>query len=318
MTHLRTPKWLASGLCALLLGACAHKPTNPEESHPTVKATPPPPSTLLLKEARRESDHLRSELASLKILMAKQAGELRSLREQTQSIRTRETDQGNQLQSLRGELLSAKAEQDQLRRRNEELEGQVSSTPKTDELLATIQHLRDSFQKVMTNMKSLVADIKLIKREMKISEKNMAPKQITLRPSKEKPSNSEAHNPDAQGKIIIRYGDTLWRLSRKYHVSVKQLKEWNDLDSDFIMTGFRLQVIPPKDIKENETNNEKLITQPSSNSQSIHANQDNSEIQVKESATPESTATIAQDNKPKESKHILSIGNPQSDTHETP
>ncbi len=312
------PKWLLSGLCALLLGACTHKPNKTLESGNVMAPPPPPPqSSLLLKEARLESEQLRTEVASLKILMAKQAGELRALREQTQSIQHRESDQGSQLQTIRGELLTAKAEQDRLRRRNTELEGQVSSMPKTEQLLATIQGLRDSFQQVMTNMKSLASDIKLIKKEMNLSSKKAAPKQITLRPSNKSGDNPE-RTPDAQGKIIIEYGDTLWGLARQYKISVQQLKEWNDLDSDFIMTGFRLQVVSPESLKEKPPAKAELITKPSSSTPAKAPIQAAQSAQTTLQKKSDVNVENEQGTPPVEPKHILSIGNPQTDTHETP
>ena len=65
---------------------------------------------VLLQEARNESENLRAEIGALKILMAKQAGEIQSLRGQSQSVHHREQDQGLQLQQIRGELLSSQAE----------------------------------------------------------------------------------------------------------------------------------------------------------------------------------------------------------------
>lgn len=43
-------------------------------------------------------------------------------------------------------------------------------------------------------------------------------------------------------KHIIRAGDNLWRISRRYDVSVKQLREWNNLVSDRLRPGKALIV----------------------------------------------------------------------------
>lgn len=41
---------------------------------------------------------------------------------------------------------------------------------------------------------------------------------------------------------VVRPGDTLFRISRMYHVTVDQLKAWNNLSSNFIEVGQKLIV----------------------------------------------------------------------------
>jgi LysM repeat protein len=40
----------------------------------------------------------------------------------------------------------------------------------------------------------------------------------------------------------VKSGDTLGKIARKYHTSVRQLKSWNNLKSDRIAIGQRLKV----------------------------------------------------------------------------
>jgi LysM repeat protein len=216
------------------------------QAHPQIEAaSPPPQQTVLLQEARFEAENMRAELAGLKILMAKQAGELRSLREQSQSVHHREQDQGQQLQNIRSQLLSSQAERDQLRKHNMELEGQVASAPDTSQLASDIQAIRSSFQNMMSSMKELVSDITLIKREMRLTTNKLKPQQTQLKRTQAPKALTDQQTPDAKGRIIIQDGDTLWKLSRTYQVSVGQLKEWNNMTSDLIMTGLRLKVAHP-------------------------------------------------------------------------
>jgi LysM repeat protein len=49
------------------------------------------------------------------------------------------------------------------------------------------------------------------------------------------------------GKYNVRSGDNLWDLSRKFGVTLSQLREWNDLDSDVLQIGQTLFVRPPAD-----------------------------------------------------------------------
>lgn len=45
---------------------------------------------------------------------------------------------------------------------------------------------------------------------------------------------------------LVRRGDTLWDLSRRYGVSIGELMEWNNLESRTIRRGQRLRVRPPE------------------------------------------------------------------------
>jgi LysM repeat protein len=303
---------ILSGTLVLTLGACVHKPTKAMQAHPQVEAaSAPPQQTVLLQEARLEAENMRAEIASLKILMAKQAGELRSLREQSQSVHHREKDQGQQLQNIRSQLLSSQAERDQLRKHNMELEGQVASAPDTSQLVSDIQAVRSSFQDMMSSMKELASDIKLIKREMRLKTNKLKPQQTQLKRTQAPKTLTDRQTPDAKGRIIIQDGDTLWKLSRTYQVSVGQLREWNNLTSDLIMTGLRLKVAKPLETVEAQSTPAKASTElsvPAAKEGSL----DNS-VQEKPQPTMDTRIEI-----PSEPKHMLSIASPQSDSHESP
>lgn len=238
---------LISGLFVLLLGGCSHKSTKPMAAEmPNAQIAALPQHTILLQEARLEAEQLRAELASLKILMAKQSGELRSLQEQGRGVQQREQERGVELQNIRSELLASHDERDQLRRRNIELEGQIGGLANTTQLVTEIQTLRTSFQQVMTNLKDLTTDLTLIKKAMHVPSNKPTPQKVTLpAPSASSPS-IESHSPDSTGRIVIQEGDTLWKLANRHHVSVEQLKEWNHLSTDLIMTGLRLRVASPE------------------------------------------------------------------------
>jgi LysM repeat protein len=274
-------------------------------------AASPPPQTVLLQEARFEAANMRAELAGLKILTAKQAGELRSLRERSQSIHHREQDQGQELQNIRSQLLSSQAERDQLRKQNMELEGQVAGIPDTSQLVSDIQAIRSSFQNMMSSMKRLVSDITLIKREMRLTTKKLKPQQTKLVKAQPPTAFPDQQTPDAKGRIIIQDGDTLWKLSRTYQVSVGQLREWNNMTSDLIMTGFRLKVAQPLETVETQSTPAKAQTElpvPAAKEESL----DNS-VQTNPQPTMDARVEI-----PSEPEHILSIASPQSDSHESP
>ena len=246
MKRLHWAHMILSGTFVLALGGCVHKPTKPLAVDSSIEQiSRPPQHQVLLQEARTESENLRAEIAALKILMAKQAGELQSLRGQSQSIHHREQDQGLQLQHIRGELLASQAERDQLRKHNMELEGQVASIPDTTQLVSDIQTLNQSFQHIMTSMKQLTTDMTLIKQEIHRSSGKGQPLQTKLTTPKPSAFSGDRRTPDSQGRIVIQSGDSLWKLSQMYHVSVAQLQEWNALDSDVIMTGLKIRITSP-------------------------------------------------------------------------
>jgi LysM repeat protein len=299
---------IVSGTFILALGACVHKQDKPLEiDSPMGQVSPFAQQGALLQEARSESENLRAELGALKILMAKQAGELRSYREKSQSIYTREQDQGVQLQQIRSELLSSQAERDQLRKHNMELEGQVASMPDTAQLVSDIQSLTSSFQHIMASMKQLTSDMMLIKREMHISTSKATPQQTKLSAPGPQPSTRGSRTPDSHGRIVIQNGDTLWKISQEYDVSVSQLKEWNALTSDLIMTGIRMRVTTPVSPKPVEVNTP--VESPASS------------ISTESVNVPVHESLPAQDNrveKTSEPKNILSLGSPNSTSHESP
>ncbi|MCA9422007.1 MAG: LysM peptidoglycan-binding domain-containing protein [Nitrospira sp.] len=308
MKRLHWAHMILSSTFVLALGGCVHKPTKPVVvDSPMGQISKPAQHQVLLQEARTENDNLRAEISALKILMAKQAGELQSLRGQSQSIHHREQDQGLQLQHIRGELLASQAERDQLRKHNMELEGQVASMPDTTQLVSDIQALNQSFQHIMTNMKQLTTDMTLIKQEINRSSGKGKPVQTKLTSPTPPAPSDDRRMPDAQGRIVIQSGDSLWKLSKMYHVSVAQLREWNELNSDVIMTGLTIRVTSPTEPKQNLGNFSSLPSE-ASEPQAFPAMPERMTEPVQESLP-------IQDNRVKsvpEPKHILSLGNPHS------
>lgn len=312
MNRLHWAHMILSSTFVLALGACTHKPSKPLEVTPSMGyVSQASQQSALLQEARSESETLRAEIGALKILMAKQAGELQSLQGQSQSVHHREQDQGLQLQQIRSELLSSQAERDQLRKRNMELEGQVASMPDTSQLVSDIQALTSSFQQIMSGMKQLTADMMLIKREMRITSGKATPQQTKLSSPKPPMSSQDQQTPDSKGRIVIQNGDTLWKIAMKYDVSVEQLKEWNGITSDLIMTGLHMRVTSPTEPLPAQ---DMPRVEPSALS--------TTKEQVKETGLESLPKSLPiQNNRvgnTPEPKHILSLGNPQPNSNESP
>lgn len=50
-------------------------------------------------------------------------------------------------------------------------------------------------------------------------------------------------NSDSQKIYLVKSGDTLTDIARKYHVSVEKIQAWNKLDSDFLKPGEKLKIM---------------------------------------------------------------------------
>ncbi len=61
---------------------------------------------------------------------------------------------------------------------------------------------------------------------------------------------SELANTTQPERIVIRVqkGDTLWGISRKYNVTVKEIMEWNNLKSSLIFVDQKLTIYPDEKI----------------------------------------------------------------------
>lgn len=68
---------------------------------------------------------------------------------------------------------------------------------------------------------------------------------IMVTPKNETPANTEKRT-----YHIVQKGEGLWSISKKYHVTVNDIKEWNDLESDVISVGQKLQVVAPEAVEE--------------------------------------------------------------------
>lgn len=50
------------------------------------------------------------------------------------------------------------------------------------------------------------------------------------------------YNTTNNGEYIVKVGDTLWSIAKKYNMSVNELKEINNLDNNLLKVGMKLNV----------------------------------------------------------------------------
>ena len=220
-----------------LLGGCTHVPATDTVQTQDIKSTDH--YQVLIREARAESDMLRSELASIKIAMAKQNAELQSSRGAKIALRRREEELTSEIQQVKLNVLNMQSERDQLRRQNSDLQARASSVPELRQLVLDIRALQTSVQQMVNSMQTLSTNITKIKQDMRKNQQRLrkpSPKLTTL-PST-RPSGSRGRN----GIVTVSRGDTLWRISRAHRISVKKLKEMNGLETNDIVVGQKLKV----------------------------------------------------------------------------
>ena len=218
-------------------GGCTHTPaTDDMVQPPDLKSTDH--YQVLIREARAEASMLRSELASIKIAMAKQNAELQSSQGAKIALRQREEELASEIQQVKLNVLNMESERDRLRRENSELQARASSVPEIRQLVLDIRALQTSVQQMVNSMQTLSTDITKIKQDMRKNQQRLrkpTPKLTSLPPGS---SGTRGRN----GVVTVSPGDTLWRISRAHRISVKQLKEMNGLTTNDIMVGQKLKV----------------------------------------------------------------------------
>jgi nucleoid-associated protein YgaU len=198
---------------------------------------------------------LRADLAAARISAAKKEAELRQLRRQVAELR-RATE------AKEVELLTVRIERDRLlEMRNEAKAKQTESRPTGPAPKATQAKLRE-LESALVALSSEVAEIQkgLVQVRTSAQAKHEAPvvaaqtrRRTVLEPvadaagrSSEPPFQVLASPVDEELQpiwLMIKRGDTLWRIARRYGLTVRALKEANGLDSDLIRIGQSL-VIP--------------------------------------------------------------------------
>lgn len=65
-----------------------------------------------------------------------------------------------------------------------------------------------------------------------------------------KPKGTQPQKEETKTYHIVQKGEGLWSISKKYGVTINDLKKWNELESDAINLGQKLTVVAPEEVKE--------------------------------------------------------------------
>lgn len=92
---------------------------------------------------------------------------------------------------------------------------------------------------------------------------------------------------EEEGWIVVRPGDTLFSISRRYEVSVDELRQWNDLADSGIRAGMRLRIEPPPtEADQSEASDEGAIPDPASDSTAVATDSSGTSDSSSTSANP--------------------------------
>ena len=247
--------------CTAVTGGCAYPMATAE------KISPPPQTNtqeVLIREARVESDLLRSELAAVKIAAAKQQAEMQAAFERAEKLQEREESIAANIQEMKANLLSTENERDRLRQENAKLQAQSASLPNLQTLITNVQMIQDSVQQMMANMKNLMAEVTYIKKDMNRSQRKVHGQTANLTAFSMAPASKSVKG---DGTWTVKSGDTLWQISQLHGISVNTLMDMNSLESDLIVEGQTLRVPVLEAHKLDTKVNDTLIQKPESISQ---------------------------------------------------
>ena len=223
---------------ALLLQGCLQQPK------PVIPAgLPPAPSarTTLITEALAETEDLRAAMAAERIKAAKQTATLRAAKEQVSALRNREIEHVTTIANLEKELSTIRTERDELQKEVAELRTQAANVPQFLEMVAHVRILETSMKGMASSLDALSNETAQLKKQ--ITQQRAA----VVNTQKSIPSGQAGHGPHAGHRdvIVVKRGDSLWRLARRYGTTVAELKTLNDLDRDLILVGQILDIPSP-------------------------------------------------------------------------
>ena len=239
-----SPWWRTCVYTALLLlHGCTHQPPPPILTN----APDPPSQSVLILEAKAEADDLRTALAEERIKAAKQAAKIRAAQHHASALRNRDVERLETISNLERDVSTLttdrdtlRTERDALREQVTQLQAKVAGIPQLLKMVTRIRTMETSINGIGTSMETLSDDLAQLKEEMK-KRRTVAGRS----------TQSETRNANDVEYIVIKRGDSLWKLAQRYDTTVADLKALNNLDTDLIIVG-QLLKISTSDLTVNE------------------------------------------------------------------
>ena len=223
---------------ALLLHGCL-QPPRPVVS-PTLSPSPQAQSTLVM-EARAEAESLRTTMAAERIKAAKQAANIRMAQNQVSTLRHREIEHVATIAKLKKELSMVNAERDEFQKEITQLRIQTANIPQFLEMVTNVRILETSLKGMVSSIDTLSNETEQLKEQIQ-KQQTMAARSQSRGSSGLAESAPHAEDTDS---IVVKRGDSLWQLARRYDTTVAALKTLNNLDRDLILVGQVLKIPSP-------------------------------------------------------------------------
>ncbi len=206
-----------------------------------------------MTEALAEAEDLRTAMAAERIKAAKQTASLRAAQNQVSVLRNREVEHVATIAELKKELSIVKAERDEFHKKITQLRSQTANIPQLLEVVTNVRILE-------TSLKGMVASIDALANETEQIKQHMQQQITAANTQKAIPSGqaNPAPRAEATDSIVVKRGDSLWKLARRYDTTVAVLKTLNNLDRHLILVGQVLKIPSPADLLDDPDLDESL------------------------------------------------------------
>lgn len=191
------------------------------------------------KEMRTEALRMRSEMASTRIAAARQQAELEELREQIGKRR-------ESIERIQKDMDQLRQERDSVLETNNQLKAQLLELPH-------LRHLADEATTARTRLREMEAALAIRTAELARAKLELTQRQSGKGDKLKKPVvladqgqklltnpiqyTLTDHGQNKAESVVVRPGDTLWSIAKRYGIAVKRLKLDNKLENDTVMPG---------------------------------------------------------------------------------
>jgi LysM repeat protein len=202
----------------------------------------------IAKEMRTEALRMRSEMASTRIAAARQQAELEELREQVGKRR-------ESMERTQKDMEQLRQERDSVLETNNQLKAQLLELPH-------LRHLADEATTARTRVREMEAALAIRTAELARAKLELTQRQSGKGDKLKKPvvladqeqgqklfADPVQYSLTDRGQnkaesVVVRPGDTLWSIAKRYGIAVKTLKLNNQLQNDTVMPGRILTIQP--------------------------------------------------------------------------